>query len=329
MRLRSNMAVPGGVVEIVLGSEGRMDYESVRCRMGDVDARIVSASRRGMHVLVPDGIEGVVDVEVMFPDMDIRASHPIQVGRELARDLHIVANPAIDPTDGSIVTTRSGGRGQVVPVSLFRIRKTGEVDEIQAQIMNPTGLAFDSRGDLYISARADGEIWKLDRERRLSAFSTGVGVPTGIAFDKGGTLFVGDRSGTIYRLSESGDPEEFAKLDPSVAAFHLAFGPDGDLYVTAPSLSGFDSIQVIDSLGFVRTFFGGLGRPQGMAFDSKGALFVVASYRGVRGLLRISAEDGQAEVVVVAPDLIGVAFRGDEELIVTTREKVFGFNLSI
>lgn len=327
LKVRPGMAVPGGVVELVLSSEGFIDYSTVRCSIGGVAARVMSASRRGLHVQVPEDVEGSVEVEVSMPVMEIAEFTTIQIGREYARDLHIVANPVVDPIDGSIVTTRSGGRGQVMPVSLFRITKSGGVVEIDAELMNPTGLAFDSNGDLFISARADGEVWRLDRAGRLSAFSTGLGVPTGMAFGVDGALYVGDRTGTIFRLSTNGDPEVFAKLDASVAAFHLAFSPDGELYVTSPSLSGYDSIQIVDSLGFVRTFFRGLGRPQGIAFDSKGSVFVVASYRGRRGVLRISIDSGDVEMVVSGPDIVGIAFRGDDELIVATRERVYGLDV--
>lgn len=327
MEITPMRALPGGLIEIAIKTDALFSYDDVECRIGGLPARIVSASRRGFHVQIPDGVEGDVVVEILSPLIASENPISIEVGREYARDLHIVANPAIDPQDDSIVTTRSGGRGQSMPVSLFRIRKAGFVDEIDADIMNPTGLAFDSQGSLFVSARADGEIWKIDRDGGLSAFSTGLGIPTGIAFDSEQVLHVGDRTGTVYRLSPNGDSEVLAKLDPSVAAFHLAFSPDGELYVTAPSISGYDSVQVVDRIGFVRTVFRGLGRPQGIAFDRKGGLFVVASYRGSRGIVRISPQTGDAEMVVSGPDIVGLAFRGTE-LIVATREKIYGFEQS-
>ena len=48
----------------------------------------------------------------------------------------------------------------------------------------------------------------------------------GLALAADGTLFVGDRSGSILRVSPDKQVETFASLPPSVAAFHLAFGPD-------------------------------------------------------------------------------------------------------
>ncbi len=42
-------------------------------------------------------------------------SFGLTVGRKIAEDLHLVANPAIDPEDDSIILTRSGSRGQQLP----------------------------------------------------------------------------------------------------------------------------------------------------------------------------------------------------------------------
>ena len=324
MNVRPSMAIPGGVVELAMDSDAGFVSDDMKCRIGGIQSRIISASRRGLHVLVPDGVEGIVKVEVESPSSSSEFECLLEVGREFARDLHIVASPAVDPIDGSIVTTRSGSRGQLMPVSLFRIRTAGQLEEIDVDIMNPTGVAFDEKGVLYISARADGEIWRLSRDGNLSAFSTGLGVPTGIAFDESGSLHVGDRTGTIYKLAANGDSEVLAKLDPSVAAYHLVFDAEGSLYVSAPSLSGYDSVQIVDSIGFVRTFFRGLGRPQGMAFDSKGFLFIAASYRGSRGVVRISPE-GEAQLVLAGSDVVGLAFRGSDEMIVATREKIYVF----
>ena len=70
-------------------------------------------------------------------------------------------------------------------------------------------------------------------------FSSDLGIATGIAFDREGIMYVGDRSGTIYRIEGFGIAESFAMLEPSVSAYHLAFGADERLYVTAPEAFGF------------------------------------------------------------------------------------------
>ena len=57
-----------------------------------------------------------------------------------------------------------------------------------------------------------------------------------------GNLYVGDRSGTIFKIGRDRQIFVFAMLEPSVAAYHLAFGNDGNLYVTGPTTSSFDAV---------------------------------------------------------------------------------------
>src|SRR6185369_8895300 len=98
-------------------------------------------------------------------------------------------------------------------------------------------------------------------------FADDLGIATGLAFNRDGEMFVGDRSGTIYRINEIGESSKWAEHEPSVSAYHLAFGPDDALYVTGPTVSSFDSITRFNEEGIGSTFYRGLGRPQGLAFD--------------------------------------------------------------
>jgi len=116
-----------------------------------------------------------------------------------------------------------------------------------------------------------------------------MGVATGMAFDKEGNLYVGDRSGTIFKISPTRQIYVFATIEPSIAAYHLAFGPDDSLYVTGPTTSSFDCIYSVAPTGEVETFYRGLGRPQGIAFDAEGRLYVAASLGGRRGVVRFDS----------------------------------------
>ena len=64
-----------------------------------------------------------------------------------------------------------------------------------------------------------------------------MGVATGIAFDREANLYVGDRSGTIFKIGRDRQIFVFATMEPSIAAYHLAFGNNGNLYV-AEDLGG-------------------------------------------------------------------------------------------
>ncbi len=145
-------------------------------------------------------------------------------------------------------------------------------------ITNATGLALDAQGYLYVSSRLDGTVHRVSPQGASSVYAEGMGIATGIAFDSAGNLYVGDRSGTIFKIAQDRQIFVFATLEPSIAAYHLAFGLDGTLFVTAPSTSSYDSIYAIDQAGVVRVYYRGLGRPQGLAFDVAGNVYVSASF---------------------------------------------------
>ncbi len=149
-----------------------------------------------------------------------------------------------------------------------------------------------------------------------------VGRRQSLAFSADGTLYVGDRSGTIFRVDRDGRAETFASLPPSVAAFHLAIGPDDVLYVTGPTFSSYDSLYRIDRHGAVTTRYAGFGRPQGLAFDPHGQLFVIEALAGSSGLYRIPPA-GDPELVLSGPGLVGVAFDPRGGLVVASNETAY------
>jgi sugar lactone lactonase YvrE len=197
------------------------------------------------------------------------------------------------------------------------------------EIMNPTGIAFSNAGELYVTNRAEGRVCAIERGEEAVVFATGLGIATGIAFGPDGVMYVGDRSGTIYRIPEPALPEKFATLEASVAAYHLAFGPDGRLIVTAPGLASHDAVYAIDAKGGVEKYFRGLGRPQGLAFDREGNLYVAACYRGKHGIVRIADGGGSAEIFVAGNNVVGLCFTRNGEMVVATNDSVYSLNVGI
>jgi sugar lactone lactonase YvrE len=149
-----------------------------------------------------------------------------------------------------------------------------------------------------------------------------------LAFDREGNLYVGDRSGSIFKISASKEIFVFATLEPSIAAYHMAFGFDDHLYVSGPTTSSFDSIYRITPTGEVERYFTGLGRPQGLAFDIEGSLYVVASYRGTRGIFRFR-NPRTPELVVSGLGLVGLAFDVRENMMVVDSGAVYRVHLGI
>ncbi|MBC7900409.1 MAG: gluconolaconase, partial [Saprospiraceae bacterium] len=253
----------------------------------------------------------------------------VTIGTMLADEMHLVANPAVDPKDDSIIITRSGSRGQTLPNTLYRLETDGYVDEMSAEMMNPTGIAFDAEGVLYVTNRAAGEVSRIDRGEEVTVYASGLGVATGLAFDKDGVMYVGDRSGTIYRVPGFGDVEIFTVMEPSVSAYHIAFGPDGRLYIAAPGLASHDAIMAVDRDGNVDKYARGFGRPQGLAFDAAGNLYCAACFKGKHGVVRIDSDTGETEMFVSGNNVVGLCFTRKGEMIVATNDSVYSLALGI
>jgi sugar lactone lactonase YvrE len=183
-------------------------------------------------------------------------------------------------------------------------------------------MAFDSDGQLYVSSRYDGTVYRVAPNGTMSTYAEGLGIATGIAFDRDKNLYVGDRSGTIWRIAPDRQIFVFATLEPSVAAYHLAFAPDRTLYIAGPTTSSFDAVYSVDPHGTVTVFYRGLGRPQGLAFDAQGNLYVAASLAGKRGIVRIT-QDRQASLVIAGQNLVGLAFTRTAGAVLATTTSIF------
>lgn len=320
--------VEGG--EIIISCQGydTSDYSYCHAWFGDQRGRVISAAPNRIIVSVPDCETGIESHELKLESADGVMATQFTLGVKLADNMHPVANPAIDE-DGSIYVTHSGTRGQKVPVSIYKISSDDSVHPLPAEVVNPTGLAFNREGTLYVTSRYDGTLYKISPFGEAETVATDLGVATGLAFDRRGDVFVGDRTGTIFRINELGEARQFATLDPSVAAYHLAFSPEGDLFVSGPTVSSFETIWRVDAMGDVTKFYTGLGRPQGLAFDTEGNLYVAASLRGHRGIVKISPDGRNAEIVLAGASLVGLAFDGEGNMIVVTTQKVYRVPMGI
>lgn len=324
--------ISGGEVAVEYGELSHDLARRFSIRFGDEQAHIIAATQMRALTLVPafnDGGETEVSIAIDGEPEPIGKSASFFAGRKLAGDLHPVTNPAFDPADGALFVTRSGSRGEHVSVSLFRVGSDGTVTEFSGDITNPTSIAFDPSGRMFVTSRLDGTVYRITPLKEVVVFADDLGIATGLAFNRDGEMFVGDRSGTIFRVNEIGEARPWAELEPSVSAYHLAFGPDDALYVTGPTVSSFDSVTRFDEAGEASTFYRGLGRPQGLAFDRQGNLYVAASLHGRRGIVRISTDAATAEIVVAGMNLVGLAFSATGEMIVATNEAVYSLPLGI
>ncbi len=307
-------AMPGGEVRITGRGLGPRDLRRPEVHFGDVDGSIIISSNQFIVARVP---EGAATGSVVVATNGHRSNpHEVRLAAPLADNLHPVANPAID-AEGNVYVTFSGSRGQKVPVAIYRVDDTFTAMPFVTDMMNPTGMAFGHDGNLYVSSRHDGTVYRVSRDGTVSSYAEGMGVATGIAFDKDGNLYVGDRSGTIFKIGRDRQIFVFATMEPSVAAYHLAFDDAGNLYASGPTTSSFDAVYRVDPHGHVAVFYRGLGRPQGLAFDAKGNLYVAASLHGRRGIVKITP-DAKASLAVSGQNLVGLAFAPAKSVVLAT-----------
>jgi sugar lactone lactonase YvrE len=262
-------ALPGGAVELLGANLGP----------GDTGAPVVTLDGQAAHILmsrpsrlgfrVPD-LASTGMIEVSSGGASSNAA-PIRIARELGDGLHPVTSPAV---------SRSG--------------------MIYATISGP-------RGDLFVTSRAEGAVYRVDPAGEFTVYAEGMGVATGAAFDRDGNLFVGDRSGTIFKINPERKIYVHATLEPSVSAYHLAMSAGGTLFVTAPTLSPHEPIWAIEPNGDTHAWFRGLGRPQGLAVGSDGNVYVAATVQGRRGIVRVT-EKGEASLALAGNNIVGIAF---------------------
>jgi sugar lactone lactonase YvrE len=265
-------------------------------------------------------------VEVRSPSGASNAV-PLRVARQLSEGLHPVTSPAVSRS-GMIYTTISGPRGKQTPVSSVRVSPDGRGTPFVSGILNATGLAFSPGGDLFVTSRAEGNVYRIDAAGEPTVYAKGMGVATGAAFDAQGNLFVGDRSGTIFKIDPQRQIFVYATLEPSPAAYHLAVNAAGTLFVTAPTLSSNDAIWAIQPNGDTRAWFRGLGRPQGLALSKEGDIYLAACLHGRHGLVRITP-GGDASLVLAGANLVGVAFSPLGTTILATSEAVYDVDLGV
>src|SRR5262252_5421962 len=207
--IRPSRAIEGGRI-VLEGAEFPVDGARLsEVQIGGAVARVVRSASSSLAVIVPGGLDGgptPVRVEGVTGETLF-----VEVASPLATGLHQVDNPVFY-REGNLYVTYSGTRGQQVPVSIFRVRANGTRETFSSGIVNPTSMAVDPEGQLYVSSRFEGTVYRVSSDGSAEPFASHLGVACGLAFADDGTLFVGDRSGTIFKLDRSGRARTFASL---------------------------------------------------------------------------------------------------------------------
>ena len=165
-------------------------------------------------------------------------------------------------------------------------------------------------------------MYRVAADGSFVPFATDLGVACGLAFGPDGTLYVGDRSGTIFAVDGAGQAKPLASLPSSVAAFHLALGPDG-LYVSAPTLSTRDAVYRV-------SFSGEVSVASRVRSAGRKVWHLVRMDRSTSSkrspgaaACTVSRTTASRELVLAAPGLVGVAFDRAGGLVVCSNETAF------
>jgi len=317
------IASPGRAVEgarVTLSGSDLNDVAPGDVTIDSTPAHLVFASTRRLVVIVPAGLAG----GAMLVRGKSGWTADLTVGASWATGLHQVDSPVFD-SGGNLLVTYSGARGQESPVSVFRVTPSGARQPFVSGIVNATSLVYGPDGSLYVSSRFDGAVYRIDESGTPVQVASDLGVACGLAFDADGWLYVGDRSGTVFRVRD-GTVVPFVTLPPSVAAFHLAMSPAGELFVTAPTLGSYDHVYKVDRQGTVEALPHAFGRPQGLAFAPDGSLHVADALANGGGVYRFTDLRSEPELVIGGSGLIGVAFGGDGTCVVASNHTAYRFD---
>ena len=169
-------------------------------------------------------------------------------------DLYAANTPSANVT----VVTPGGGSGVLFAANVDSYNPGGRsvTYYVGESLSLPSGLAFDSSGNLYISNIYSGTVTEVTPGGAYSTFASGFDQPEGLAFDSQGNLYVANNgNNTVSEVTPSGVASTFVSsgLDQPEG---LAFDADGNLYVANGGNNTVTEVQLASTVTGTATVVG-------------------------------------------------------------------------
>ncbi|MFC0215565.1 stalk domain-containing protein [Paenibacillus chartarius] len=152
---------------------------------------------------------------------------------------------------GNLYIASGGAEGVIFKINKADLEggafDTSKVETYASGVQGANGLTFDAKGNLYVSGGANGNIYMVTPDGKVSTYPSGMKAArstqlitvNGVGVGKDGKLYVANTSsGEVNRFSINEDGslgpwELVAQSELLYGADGLTIGPDGDVYIAA------------------------------------------------------------------------------------------------
>ena len=262
------MGLGATVAAVARARSGRARRRALTHRVGRVETRRVSAagSRPCLHDFSdrPTNIPGVLAMHrLIFPALVVAAGLSIAVDRA-------------DAGFGLLVSDYGAN-------NILKFNQAGVSSTFVSSVGQPTGMAFDSSGNLYVNSSGSEAILKYSSTGGLiGTFApTYTNVTGGIAFDSSGNLYNPDPYGRVNEYSPTGAfLKVFAPGESGYFTADILIDPKGDVFISVGANSGSAIYEYSSTGSLLTTITSHLDAPSQMVLDASGNLYVTNAYSG-------------------------------------------------
>ena len=168
---------------------------------------------------------------------------------------------------------------------LSLISPDGDVIHVTESLDFPSGLAFDTSGQLYSVESMPGTVVKVSSSGTVTPWASGLTRPQPLAADSLGNLYVGDYSGFLQdpdNEAEVVDTDRLWQVDPSGIKTHLldhefrmiAISPYDEVFISGKVGNYYYGVLRVNTDQSLTPIAIGFLDPVGLAFDVVGDLYV-------------------------------------------------------